>query len=500
VKRFSKSIFLALMIIVMAIALVGCKSASVEKGEPVEPAPVEPAPAEPAPVEPAPAEPVAEQKPAEKPAEQKPAEGLKYFIGENEITVTAADGHAVIVYPAALFTEADILKALDYAVTTYPALATYVTYEFVPGKLEFHYPAEWDSEDYQLAEALVIGYVNEVLSDLASEVSQELVSTSTAAMTTKYTLTMFGYDFSLEHVADEVIQFTYPEVITKEEIKQAAAAAYEAYADYLEGTVLAVDDGKATLYLPYSLAPEEFNFAAELLAAELKWYVSNVLEAETAPILTKHIDILGYDTAITYANRLAIIDYPDFITKEEVAAAAQLAYASFAQYLEGTELSIDEGGVATLKFPVDITEADFDYAIALLDSYLPSYIAAIMAPSQEAAEAAAKAAEEAAAQAEAEKAAEAAAKAAAEAATAKAAAEAAAKAEAEKAAAEAAAKAAAESAAKASVTETVTKAAEEAVSTAKAEKKSNVGLIIVIVLLVLAAGAACFILLKKKKK
>lgn len=479
------------MIIVMAIALVGCKSASVEKGEPVEPAPVEPAPVEPAPAEPAPAEPVAEQKPAEKPAEQKPAEALKYFIGENEITVTAADGHAVIVYPAAIFTEADIYRALDYAVTTYPALAEYVTYEYVPGKLEFHYPAEWDSEDYQMAEALVIGYVNEVLSDLASEVSQELVSASTAAMATKYTLTMFGYDFSFEHVADGVIQFTYPEVITKEEIKQAAAAAYEAYADYLEGTVLAVDDGKATLYLPYSLAPEEFNFAAELLAAELKWYVSNVLEAETAPILTKHIDILGYDTAITYANRLAIIDYPDFITKEEVAAAAQLAYASFAQYLEGTELSIDEGGVATLKFPVDITEADFDYAIALLDSYLPSYIAAIMAPSQEAAEAAAKAAEEAAAQAEAEKAAEAAAKAAA----AKAAEEAAAKAEAEK-----AAKAAAEAAAKASVTETVTKAAEEAVSTAKAEKKSNVGLIIVIVLLVLAAGAACFILLKKKKK
>lgn len=479
-KRFSKSIFLALMIIVMAIALVGCKSASVEKGEPVEPAPVEPAPAEP----------VAEQKPAEKPAEQKPAEGLKYFIGENEITVTAADGHAVIVYPAAIFTEADILRALDYAVTTYPALATYVTYEFVPGKLEFHYPAEWDSEDYQRAEALVIGYVNEVLSDLASEVSQELVSASIAAMTTKYTLTMFGYDFSFEHVADEVIQFTYPEIITKEEIKQAAAAAYEAYADYLEGTVLAVDDGKATLYLPYSLAPEEFNFAAELLAAELKWYVSNVLEAETAPILTKHIDILGYDTAITYANRLAIIDYPDFITKDEVAAAAKLAYASFAQYLDGTELSIDEGGVATLKFPVDITEADFDYAIALLDSYLPSYIAAIMTPSQEAAEAAAKAAEEAAAQAEAE----AAAKAAAEA-SAKAAAEAAAKAEAEK-----VAQAAAEAAAKASVTETVTKAAEEAVSTAKAQKKSNVGLIIVIVLLVLAACAACFILLKKKKK
>ena len=489
-KRFSKSIFLALMIIVMAIALVGCKSASVEKGEPVEPAPVEPAPAEPAPAEPTPAEPVAEQKPAEKPAEQKPAEGLKYFIGENEITVTAADGHAVIVYPAAIFTEADILKALDYAVTTYPALATYVTYEFVPGKLEFHYPAEWDSEDYQRAEALVIGYVNEVLSDLASEVSEELVSASTAAMTKKYTLSMFGYDFSFEHVADDVIQFTYPEIITKEEIKQAAAAAYEAYADYLEGTVLAVDDGKATLYLPYSLAPEEFNFAAELLAAELKWYTSNVLEAETAPILTKHIDILGYDTAITYANRLAIIDYPDFITKEEVAAAAQLAYASFAQYLEGTELSIDEGGVATLKFPVDITEADFDYAIALLDSYLPSYIAAIMTPSQEAAEAAAKAAEEAAAQAEAEKAAEAAAEA-----SAKAAAEAAAKAEAEK-----VAQAAAEAAAKASVTETVTKAAEEAVSTAKAEKKSNVGLIIVIVLLVLAACAACFILLKKKKK
>ena len=474
-KRFSKSIFLALMIIAMAIALVGCKSASVEKGEPVEPAPVEPAP-----VEPAPAEPVAEQKPAE----------LKYYIGENEITVTAADGHAVIVYPETLFSDEELYAALFYAVETYPALAEYVTYDYVPGKIEFFYPEEWDSTDYQLAEALVIGYVNEVLSDLASQISEELVSAE-LGLTSKYIISIYGYDLTVEY-ADSTLVFTYPEVITKQDVKDAAAAAYQAYAAYLEGTTLAIDDGMAILYLPYELTEADLDFAVNLARSEIKWYVNNVLSLIASPVVTKHVNIMGYDASIAYSDGVAVIDYPDFITKEEVAQAAQMAYASFAQYLDGTELSIGEG-TATLKFPVDITEADLDYAVALLDSYLPTYVAAILAPSQEAAEAAAKAAEEAAAKAEAEKVA-----AAAKAAEELAAKEAAAKAEAEKvakAAAEAAAKAEAEKAAASAA-----KAAEEAVTTAKAEKKSNVGLIIVIVLLVLAAGAACFILLKKKKK
>ena len=490
-KRFSKSIFLALMIIAMAIALVGCKSASVEKGEPVEPAPVEPAP-----VEPAPAEQPAEQ-PAEEPvAEEKPAAiPMKYYIGDAEVAVFAADGHAVIYYPKELFSDADIYTALAYAVTTYPALADYVSYNYVPGQLDFFYPAEWDVEDYQLAEALVVGYVNEVLSDLAASISAEL-SAAEALKSSKYVISLYGYDLTIEYV-DSTVIFTYPEVITKQDVKEAAAAAYQAYAMYLEGTTLAVDDGMAILYLPYELTEADLDFAVSLASSEIKWYVNNVLALSATPVITKHIDIMGYDASISYSDRVAVIDYPDFITKDEVAAAAQMAYASFAQYLEGTSLSIGDG-VATLTFPVDITEADLDYAVAMLDSYLPSYVAAVLMPSQEAAEAAAKAAEEAAAQAAAaEAAAKAAADAAAKAAAEKAAADAAAKAAAEKAAADAAAKAASEKAAAEAAAKTT--AAAEA-TTAKAEKKSNVGLIIVIVLLVLAAGAACFILLKKKQK
>ena len=476
------------MIIAMAIALVGCKSASVEKGEPVEPAPVEPAPVE------QPAEQPAEQ-PSEQPAEQPVAEEkpaavpMKYYIGENEVAVFAADGHAVIYYPKALFTDADVYTALAYAVQTYPSLAEYVSYNYVPGQLDFFYPADWDVEDYQLAEALVIGYINEVLSDLASSISQQLTATE-PLKTSKYIISIYGYDLTVEYT-DSTLVFTYPEVITKQDIKDAAAAAYQAYAAYLEGTTLAVDDGMAILYLPYELTEADLDFAVNLARSEIKWYVNNVLSLIASPVVTKHVNIMGYDASIAYTDGVAVIDYPDFITKEEVAQAAQMAYASFAQYLEGTELSIGEG-IATLKFPVDITEADLDYAVALLDSYLPTYVAAILAPSQEAAEAAAKAADEAAAKAEAEKIA---------AAAAKAAEELAAKAEAEKvaqAAAEAAAKAASEKAAAESAAKTATAATETAA--AKTEKKSNVGLIIVIVLLVLAAGAACFILLKKKKK
>ena len=49
-KRFSKSIFLTILVIAMTVALVGCKSSA--KVEELEPAPaVEPAPAAEAPAE-----------------------------------------------------------------------------------------------------------------------------------------------------------------------------------------------------------------------------------------------------------------------------------------------------------------------------------------------------------------------------------------------------------------------------------------------------------------
>ncbi|MBQ3696811.1 MAG: hypothetical protein II883_02715, partial [Spirochaetales bacterium] len=195
-KRFSKSIFLTILVIAMAIALVGCKTASVTPGEVVEPAPVEPAPApapaptpEPTP-EPTPA-PTPEPTPA--PAEPAPSAAVtepivqRYLLADQEILVKATAGTAEVTYPAALFSEEELASALAYAVTKYPSLATYVTYAYQPGKITFTYPESWGEADYKVAEAEVAAYIQAALASAAAAQQEELVP-ATEEQALEYTL------------------------------------------------------------------------------------------------------------------------------------------------------------------------------------------------------------------------------------------------------------------------------------------------------------------------
>ena len=529
-KRFSKSIFLTILVIAMTIALVGCKTASVSTGEVAEPAPVEPAPVEPAPVEPAPApvEPApAPVEPAPAPAEPAPAPAepatvveepvaepitAEYMIGDYTVDIVAGVGVAKVTYPVGLFTEEELLAALNYAVTTYPALVDYVVFDYKPGEIVFTYPEEWGVEDFQLAEGLILAYVNGVLEGygLADAEKVEVVEPEPEPETPevlKYTLSVYGYKATIEYLPGVAV-IRYPEILTNAEVIAAAELAYKAYEPYLQGTTLTVDNGTAVLFMPFELTEADLDFAVNAAANELAWYIGQLTGTEAEPqpaavakVITKHVDILGYDATVTYADRVATIEYPSFITNSEVADAAKMAYASFGKYLEGTTISINNG-TAVLTFPADVTEADLDYAIALLQSELPAYIASItktepvaepVAVVAEAEKPAEQPAEPAPAPAAETKPAEPAPAPAAETKPA----------ETKPAETKPAATTEAKPAATTTTTTTTTPAAAKPAATsepAPAAKKSNVGLIIVIVLLVLAACAACFILLKKKKK
>ncbi len=407
VKRFSKSIFLTIMVIAMAVALVGCKSAQVEPLEPVEPAAVEPAPAE---------QPAA---PAEQPAQ--PAE---------QPAAPAEEPAAPAEEPAA--------------------------------------PAE--QPEVEVAEL------------------------------PEWTISLYGYEAKIVY-ENKVATITYPSFITNAEVLQAAQAAYAVYGAYLQGTELAVDNGTAYLTFPVELSEADLDAAVRMLAAELPAYVASITmpaqPAETATAsaaIERTFSILGYEAEIVYQDKVAVITYPDFITNAEVAQAAKTAYAAYAKYLEGTELTIDNG-TAVLTFPVDITAEDIDFAVALLSAELPAYVQAVLAQPQEVATVAEAPA--------ATPAAEAPAAAPAEQPAAAPAAEAPAAAPAAEAPAASASTPASQPAAAPASTPASQPAAAPASTPAPAAqtaKKSNTGLIIVIIVLVIAACAAVAIILKKKKK
>ncbi|MCQ2412814.1 MAG: hypothetical protein MJ057_07660 [Sphaerochaetaceae bacterium] len=514
-NRFSKTVYLTILVFAMVFALVGCKTAAVTE-EPVavvevaEPAPaVVEQPAAPAaePVVEAPAaEPVVEAPVVEAVAEPElQPVTLKYTLLGSDITVVAGVGEATITYPA-FITEADIAGLANAAVAQYGAVVADVTYAAKDGVLTVTYPETWTLADLAVAEQAVMAYVAEVTAPAAVEepVAEEPVvevveepATGALVMNLAYA----GYEATVE-CYDGIAFITYPEFVTNQEMVDAATAAYAAYAQYLQGTVLTlVEPGYATLTYPQGLTVADFDFASEILQKEVAYYLTAMFAPvaepvveepaveEPAPVVyTAEVDVFGYKATLTYTEKEVTVDYPAFITNAEVAEAAKAAYAAFGKYLQGTSLVIDNG-TAVLSFPVEITEDDFTVAVALLNQELPAYAMAVVTAAQapvveepvvEAVVAVEPVVEAPAAEPVVEAPA--------------------APAPAPEAPAAAPAAPAPAPAASTTTSTPAPAAPAPAPAPAPAAKKSNAGLIVVIIVLVLAAAAAACIVLKKKKK
>ncbi len=71
---------------------------------------------------------------------------------------------------------------------------------------------------------------------------------------------------------------TYPDFITKEEVLNACASAYNKYSEYLDGvSVSVIEDGLAELTYPDSLTSSDFEVALAVLDEELTPYVDRVI-------------------------------------------------------------------------------------------------------------------------------------------------------------------------------------------------------------------------------
>ena len=335
VKRFSKAICLALLVVAMSFTLAGCKSPKQDVGDIVitapetevpaveEPAPVEPAPAEPAPAveEPAPA-PVVEEKPAkaEEPVKQpevvvvayKPV-AKKYTFAGYELTVVADKGRAVISYPS-IIAKADIDAAAQAAVAAYgKAFDLSGVYYDVNEKdhvLTVYYPESWGMEELALAEQIVMkelpGYaaaayaalqpapapaVEEKPAKAEEPVKQpEVVVVAYKPVAKKYTFA--GYELTV--VADKGrAVISYPSIIAKADIDAAAQAAVAAYgkAFDLSGVYYDVNekDHVLTVYYPESWGMEELALAEQIVMKELPGYAAAAYAAlqpakEEAPV------------------------------------------------------------------------------------------------------------------------------------------------------------------------------------------------------------------------
>ena len=401
-KRFSKAISLALLVFTMIFALAGCSTApkqdlgdivvaEVPAAEPVkEEAPVaEPAKEEAPAVEPA--EETAEV--AEAPVVEEAEEELKSEITVNvfgyDATFKIYENVIEITYPN-FVTFDEVKAAAEVAYQTYPeyfkdstlyvdsaAGTAVLTLASAPSLEDFNYAMK-------IVDSVLPSYVASVLGLEVENVVESIEEEGLSA-----SISLFGYEASIT-MKDDIITIDYPDFISVDEVKAAAAAAYAAYKDYLEGAELVIDDGYATLKLAFKLGKEDFYYAVNLLESELSYYIAEVLgvadtatEAatevvEAAPAVFESIfSFFNQEVEIVAEGNTVTFTYPATITNAEVATAAKAAYEAYSQYLDGSELTIDNGK-AVLTLGYDLTEADFDYAVALLKSELTAYVASLI--------------------------------------------------------------------------------------------------------------------------
>jgi hypothetical protein len=302
---------------------------------------------------------------------------------------------------------AEISTKLTQPVTEEPVVEESVTEQ----------PAEeQQTETAEVETTTEVETTEEVVTEPEAETEVETVAETTeeAAGPLTKTFTYAGYEATVTaYIGQAVVE--YPAFVTAQELYDAAQAAYNAYSNYLSDVYIqVVEDGKAIVTYPETYGVDEFNFAMDILEKEIPYYIATLfglpveeapeVETETAetveaqpaeieinsepaePVtttvivpLTKTFSYAGYEATITANIGQATIEYPAFVTAQEIYDAATAAYNAYPSYLSDVYIQVVEDGKAVVTYPETYGQAEFNLAVSLIEKELPSYIASLFA-------------------------------------------------------------------------------------------------------------------------
>lgn len=188
-----------------------------------------------------------------------------------------------------------------------------------------------------------------------------------------------------------VAELEYPAFVTNEELDAAARAAVYTYPQLTtEIAYEIVKPGFAKIYYPESYGKAEFDYAVQLLEQELAGYIDAVLglEPEQAPQepvaepaetalagpLVKEFSHRGIEARIEAYIGECDIFYPQFVTNDEIDAAAAAAVWKYPEYTQGITYEVVGAGHAKAYYPVEYGPDEFHFAMGLLESELYAYI------------------------------------------------------------------------------------------------------------------------------
>lgn len=284
---------------------------------------------------------------------------------------------------------------IDNAKGSNPAATTKENYWTKP-EAEKEAPATEPSAEQPVAEQPVAEAAQEAAAETKpaesapaqQPVVSETVATETGAL--QHTFEYRGFKAVLSAYIG-VAELEYPAFVTYEELDAAARAAVYTYPQLTtEIAYEIVEPGFAKIYYPESYGKTEFDYAVQLLEQELAGYIDAVLglEPEQAPQepvaepaetalagpLVKDFSHRGIEARIEAYIGECDIYYPQFVTNEEIDAAAAAAVWKYPEYTQGITYVVVEPGHAKAYYPVEYGPEEFYFAMGLLESELYAYI------------------------------------------------------------------------------------------------------------------------------
>ena len=188
-----------------------------------------------------------------------------------------------------------------------------------------------------------------------------------------------------------VAELEYPAFVTNEELDAAARAAVYTFPQLTtEIAYEIVEPGFAKIYYPESYGKAEFDYAVQLLEQELAGYIDAVLGLEPEQVaqepaaepaetvvagpLVKEFSHRGIEARIEAYIGECDIYYPQFVTNEEIDAAAAAAVWKYPEYTQGITYEVVGAGHAKAYYPIEYGPDEFYFAMGLLESELYAYI------------------------------------------------------------------------------------------------------------------------------
>ncbi len=157
--------------------------------------------------------------------------------------------------------------------------------------------------------------------------------------------------------------------------------------------------GKKAIVNPgkYPEEPEKAAAPEETTPAETT--PEPIVETERV-LMSRTIGYQGFSATVTACDGEAVIEYPAFVTGEELIDALQAVFAGYPEFADAIMVSLGEPGTAYAYYPAEYGEEGFNRAIDIIEKELPPYLDNLFAmyAAQAAAEAEAKAAAEKAAE------------------------------------------------------------------------------------------------------